>query len=455
MEIMAIDELVEAVGGKLYIRGKAEKFSGVSIDTRQIVKNNLFIAVKGERFNGNEFVKIACEKGASVCIVDEIRFEASDVLETSVIMVKDTRIALKELAKHYRSKLNIKVVGVTGSTGKTTTKDLIAAALSHKYNVFKTKGNFNNEVGLPLMIFNLDKTYDIAVLEMGMSNLGEIHHLADIARPDISVITNIGISHIENLKTRENILKAKLEITDYFNSNNTLIINSENDLLKTFSTEKFKVKRIGYNEDLDYFAKNIELTENKIAYDLYQNNKLINNKVSIDVVGKHNVLNSMLAIAVARELNLDYEDIVKGFSNLEATSMRLDILKIRDMTIIDDSYNASPDSMKAALDVMDNIKGTRKLAVLGTMRELGEESYDCHVEVGEYASTKGIDLLVAAGEYTEAYKKGFNDDHNFYGFESNEEIAEFLLKELKVNDVVLIKASRSMKFETIVSKLKN
>ncbi|MDT8716622.1 UDP-N-acetylmuramoyl-tripeptide--D-alanyl-D-alanine ligase [Clostridium sp. 19966] len=455
MEVLKLSELIEAIGGKVYISGKKDYFSGVSIDTRQIADDNLYIAIKGEKFNGNEFVKIACEKGASICIVDEIKFQSSEIENATIILVEDTRKALKDLAKYYRNKLNIKVVGVTGSTGKTTTKDLIAAALSEKYKVFKTKGNFNNEIGLPLMIFNLDKTYDVAILEMGMSNLYEIHRLADTARPDISVITNIGISHIENLGTRENILKAKLEITDFFNKQSVLIINSENDMLMNFKSDEFIVKSIGYNTDFSYCAKNIELMENKIAYDLYDNNKLINNKVSINIVGQHNVLNSLLAIAVAREFNVDYTDIVRGFINLEATSMRLDIVKVNGMTLIDDSYNASPDSMKAALDVQKNIKGGRKIAVLGTMRELGKESYNCHLEVGKYAGVKGIDMLIATGEYVEAYKEGFNHNDKFYSFESNDLAAEFLLKELKENDVILVKASRSMKFETIVNRLKN
>jgi UDP-N-acetylmuramoyl-tripeptide--D-alanyl-D-alanine ligase len=453
---LEIDEILKAIDGEIYVDGKDYEFKTITIDTRKIENESMFIALNGENFNANKFVVDAFNKGAKICIVDEILFEKSDIIkQATVIKVDDTKIALKMLAKYYRSKLNIKVIGVTGSTGKTSTKDLIAAALSSKYKVFKTKGNFNNEIGLPLMVFNLDDTYDVAVLEMGMSNLEEIHRLSDIARPDIAVITNVGISHIENLKTRDNILKAKLEITDFFTSKNVLIINADNDMLQNYDNDAFSVKKICVENEFGLRGINIKLFQDGVEFEVKEGNKVIKAKFRVDIPGKHNVLNALLAIQCGRVLDMDYETISQGFKNLEATSMRLDITRNLGFTIINDCYNASPDSMKAALDVEKNTVGKRKIAVLGTMRELGDESYKAHVDIGEYAKNTGIDILITVGEYNKAYEQGFNGSNRIYkGFNTNEEAANYIKNNFKEEDVILVKASRSMKFEQIVDEIK-
>lgn len=453
MEQLSFKEIVKAVDGKIHINREFHKYNYLSTDTRKIYKDSIFVALKGENFNGNDYVKEASEKGANLCIVDEIKFESKELnSNTSVILVQDTKKALLDLAEYYRSKLTVKVIGITGSTGKTSTKDLTAAALSSQFKVFKTKGNFNNEIGLPLMIFELDNTYDIAVLEMGMSNLGEIHRLAKTARPDIAIITNIGISHIENLKTRENILKAKKEITDFFTEDCVLILNNENDMLSTIGEEKYKVAKIGFNGEVDYKAEDIELNENSIKFSvLVGENK---EEFYIEIPGKHNILNSLLAITAGRVLGIEYDRLKSGIKNLSVTSMRLDVVKCDNFTIIDDCYNASPDSMKAALDVMNTIKGKRKIAVLGTMKELGEESYIAHRGVGEYAAKIGVDELLSIGEYSVSYREGFNNDKNFKSFKSTKEVTEYLKTSIENEDIVLIKASRSMRFEDIVKELK-
>lgn len=450
MEVLTFEEILKAVKGKVHINANCHKYNNLSTDTRKICKEGIFVALKGENFNGNDFVVQASLSGANLCIVDEIRFKAFELEEnTSVILVEDTREALLDLAEYYRSKLRIKVIGITGSTGKTSTKDLTAAALSSKFKVFKTKGNFNNDIGLPLMIFELDNTYDVAVLEMGMSNLGEIHRLAKVARPDIALITNIGISHIENLKTRENILKAKMEITDYFDKDNILIVNNEDDLLSKLSSPEYTLLNIGFNEGVGFRGTNILVDENHIEFNV--NNE--KHRFNIPVPGKHNILNSLLAIAAGRAMGIEFEELQKGIKNLTVTSMRLDIVKGNLFTIIDDCYNASPDSMRAALDVLITVNGNRKIAVLGTMKELGEESFKFHKEVAQYAKEKGIDVLIGVGEFSHAYKEGFGDD-NFACFENAEEASKYLIYNLEKSDAVLVKASRSMKFETIVNKLK-
>jgi UDP-N-acetylmuramoyl-tripeptide--D-alanyl-D-alanine ligase len=455
MENLTLKEIVEAVNGEIIKTGKESRYMAVSTDTRTIQKESIFIALKGENFNGNQYAAEASQKGAAVCIVDELSNPTGDFeKDTVVIKVQSSKEALLSLAKYYRSRLKLKVVGITGSTGKTSTKDLVAAVLTTKYKVFKTKGNFNNEIGLPLMIFKLTDEYDVAVLEMGMSNLGEIHRLADVARPDVGIITNIGVSHIEYLKTRENILKAKMEITDFFRGNNTLIVNYDNDLLKTINTSNYKLIRISCEEEnADYKAENIALDEQSIHFTVADNSGNISPEFNFDIPGKHNVLNSLLAIACGKELGIAYAEMLDSRYNLEFTSMRLDIVKGNKFTIIDDCYNASPDSMKAALEVLSNMAGKRKIAVLGTMKELGEESHRLHKEVSEYAASIKADLLITVGEFNNAFKEGFSKGE-FIAFQSTEEAIEHLSKIIETDDVVLVKASRSMKFETIIEKLK-
>lgn len=462
MEPLSLSEVASSVNGEIIVRGNSENFTEINTDTRKINQGSLFIALKGEKFNGNDFVISASNKGAAVCIVDEINFKKSDLNNTTtVILVNNTRRALMDLAKYYRSKLGVKVVGITGSTGKTSTKDLTCAVLSEKYKVFKTEGNFNNEIGLPLMIFKLDKSYDIAVLEMGMSNFNEIHNMAEAAKPDVAIITNIGISHIENLKTRQGILNAKLEITDFFNSNNTLIVNSDNDMLcnveKSLKNNNIKVIKTGISTG-DFKAKEIELGENSISFRVYAD-EIFKGNFNVPVPGKHNVLNSLLAIACGYLMNMTFEEMANGIKGIQVTSMRLDIIKSEGITIINDTYNASPDSVKAAIDVLKNIQSRRKVVILGTMKELGDEAYCSHMDCGRYAAKSGIDLLIAIGEFSEAFKKGFysisSNKGNFKDFNNTDETIEYLKSYLKAEDSVLVKASRAMKFETIVDKLKN
>jgi len=284
MEYISFDEILEATGGEIIVKGENILYNNVSIDTREIKENDIFIALKGENFNANDFTLEASSKGASICIVDEIKFEKIKLdKKTSVIKVEDTKKALLNLAKFYINKLNLKVVGITGSTGKTSTKDLVAAVLSAKYKVFKTLGNFNNEIGLPMMIFKLDQSYDIAVLEMGMSDFGEIHNLCEVARPDIAIITNIGMSHIENLKTRENILKAKMEITDFFDEHSVLIVNADNDLLETIGKLNYKLLKTGIDSKADFKACDLNVGEKRIAFNLMEDGKLINEIVGLEV----------------------------------------------------------------------------------------------------------------------------------------------------------------------------
>lgn len=447
---LTFEEILQATKGKLLRKGASEEILKVSIDTRKIDDGSIFIALKGENFNGNSYVNEASQNGAIMCVVDEELYEESTLNEnTSIILVKNTREALLDIAKYYRNKLDIKVIGVTGSTGKTSTKDLIAAVLSEKYKVFKTKGNFNNEIGLPLMILELDDTYDIAVLEMGMSNLGEIHKLASVATPNIGAITNIGISHIENLKTRENILKAKMEIVDFFNEENLLVVNGDDELLSSISSKGFDIIKTSTSNKNHIWASEINLFEDGSRFTINDKSESFN--FTLNIPGKHNIENLLLAVAIGKKLEVTYEEMQRGLYNLEATSMRLDIVKLGGFTVINDCYNSSPSSVKASIDVQVTVKGQRKVAIIGTMKELGHESINAHRDIGEYAKNKGIDKMFLVGDFTNATKEGFGEDAIY--FNSKVELIEKLPTLIKKGDVVLVKASRSMKFEEITNEL--
>ena len=410
----------------------------------------MFIALKGENFNGNNYVLEAFNKGAKIAIVDEVKCDLNELKEdVALIKVQNTGRALMDLAKFYREKLGLKVVGITGSAGKTSTKDLVAAVLSDKYKVFKTKGNFNNEIGLPLMILELDSTYDVAILEMGMRGLGQIKELAEIASPDLGIITNIGISHIEILKTRENILKAKMEIATFFDKNNTLVVCGNDDFLGSLPSAEYKIVKTGVGENFKIGAKNIALEELSSKFTVYDGEK--EEEFSLDMPGEHNISNLMLGIAIAKELGVSFEEMKRGLNNIEATSMRLELIKKDGFSILNDCYNSSPVAVKSAIDVMKNIEGKRRIAVLGTMRELGHKSEEAHEEIGKYAKENGIEKVLCFGDFSENIKEGYGEGCTVY--ENKEELIKDLLNIICDGDIILVKASRSLKFEEITKAL--
>ena len=410
----------------------------------------MFIALKGENFNGNNYVLDAFNKGAKIAIVDEVKCDLNELKEdVALIKVQNTGRALMDLAKFYREKLGLKVVGITGSAGKTSTKDLVAAVLSDKYKVFKTKGNFNNEIGLPLMILELDSTYDVAILEMGMRGLGQIKELAEIASPDLGIITNIGISHIEILKTRENILKAKMEIATFFDKNNTLVVCGNDDFLGALPEAEYKIVKTGVGENFKIGAKNIALEELSSKFTVYDGEK--EEEFSLDMPGEHNISNLMLGIAIAKELGVSFEEMKRGLKNIEATSMRLELIKKDGFSILNDCYNSSPVAVKSAIDVMKNIEGKRRIAVLGTMRELGHKSEEAHEEIGKYAKENGIEKVLCFGNFSENIKEGYGEGCTVY--ENKEELIKDLLNIICDGDIILVKASRSLKFEEITKAL--
>ncbi|MCI2778050.1 UDP-N-acetylmuramoyl-tripeptide--D-alanyl-D-alanine ligase [Clostridium perfringens] len=445
-----LQEIVKATKGALLKEADVKEIKAVSTDTRKIEEGTMFIALKGENFNGNNYVLDAFNKGAKIAIVDEVKCDLNELKEdVALIKVQNTGRALMDLAKFYREKLGLKVVGITGSAGKTSTKDLVAAVLSDKYKVFKTKGNFNNEIGLPLMILELDSTYDVAILEMGMRGLGQIKELAEIASPDLGIITNIGISHIEILKTRENILKAKMEIATFFDKNNTLVVCGNDDFLGALPEAQYKIVKTGVGENFEIGAKNIALEELSSKFTVYAGEK--EEEFSLDMPGEHNISNLMLGIAIAKELGVSFEEMKRGLKNIEATSMRLELIKKDGFSILNDCYNSSPVAVKSAIDVMKNIEGKRRIAVLGTMRELGHKSEKAHMEIGKYAKENGIEKVLCFGDFSENIKEGYGEGCTVY--ENKEELIKDLLNIICEGDIILVKASRSLKFEEITKAL--
>lgn len=445
-----LQDIVKATKGALLKEADVKEIKAVSTDTRKIEEGTMFIALKGENFNGNNYVLDAFNKGAKIAIVDEVKCDLNELKgDVALIKVQNTGRALMDLAKFYREKLGLKVVGITGSAGKTSTKDLVAAVLSDKYKVFKTKGNFNNEIGLPLMILELDSTYDVAILEMGMRGLGQIKELAEIASPDLGIITNIGISHIEILKTRENILKAKMEIATFFDKNNTLVVCGNDYFLGALPEAKYKIVKTGVGENFEIGAKNIALEELSSKFTVYDGEK--EEEFSLDMPGEHNISNLMLGIAIAKELGVSFEEMKRGLKNIEATSMRLELIKKDGFSILNDCYNSSPVAVKSAIDVMKNIEGKRRIAVLGTMRELGHKSEEAHMEIGKYAKENGIEKVLCFGDFSENIKEGYGEGCTVY--ENKEELIKDLLNIICEGDIILVKASRSLKFEEITKAL--
>jgi len=454
MEVLSLKEITSAVEGVLIKRQQEQEqenegllISGVAIDSRKVIANSIFIALIGINADGHEYVAEASENGAALAIVSR-RIDCN----IQQILVKDTGIALKKLAAYYRSSFNIPVIGVTGSTGKTSTKEIIASVLEQKYNVHKTMMNYNNEIGLPLTILELNKENEISILEMGMNNLGEIKRLAEISRPSIGVITNIGTAHIENLGSRENILKAKMEITTYFSEDSLLIVNGDDELLSGLLNTNYTLIKISMNNNGDYNAFEIvDLGEMGVEFKCKYKNEVC--KFKINAPGKHNIYNALSAIAIGHFFNMSVKDIQVGLENYKPVGERMNIIKLRDrIKIINDCYNANPDSMKAALDVLATFEGGRKIAILGDMFELGSFSEAAHQDIGKYSKDR-CNILIAIGNMAVHIYNEAKENAESYYFKTKDEANSYIRSIIKEGDIILIKASRGMKMEDITNYL--
>ncbi len=439
-------EIASVTNGVL--KGADAEITSISTDTRTIEKGALFVAVKGENFDGNDFIDKAFENGAA-CALTDVKNGLN--VENPVIYVENSRIAQLKLARYYRDKFGVKICGVTGSVGKTSTKDMIYAVLSAKYPTLKTEGNLNNDIGLPKTLFRLDESFKAAVIEMGMDDLGQISALSETVHPNCAVITNIGWCHIENLKTRENILKAKLEILDGMDNGSPLIINGDDEMLKTVEIDDRKVVRYGFNANNDIYADNIVHTENGEKFTLHYDGRAY--PAEVPVKGGHHIMNALAAFCVGIEFNMTAEEIIPAFMNYEASGMRQRIEKRGEYTLILDCYNASPTSMESSLSVLGTMNG-RKAAVLGDMLELGEMSKTLHEGLAD-AVEKNADIVFLYGKEMKALRDElFRREFPVFHSENKYELTELLLQNLKKGDNVLLKGSRGMKMEEIADKIK-
>lgn len=452
MKNMSLKEIALAVDGQYF--GDQSKLSqcvsGVAIDSRKVEEGYLFVAIKGERVDGHTFIPAVMEKGA-LCALSEQSLGNTDY---PYILVKSCKQALKDLAEHYRKALDVKVVGITGSVGKTSTKEMIASVLSQKYNVLKTAGNFNNEIGLPLTIFNIRDCHEVAVLEMGISNFGEMHRLTKMARPDVCVITNIGLCHLENLGDRDGILKAKTEMFDYMQPDAKIILNGDDDKLITVKEVKgITPKFFGLSTKCDANAYNVQsLSLKGTSCEISLGDKSFS--ATIKIPGHHMVYNALAGALVGQELGLTTDEIKAGIEALVPVSGRNNLIETDSLMIIDDCYNANPISTKASLDVL-SLADSRKVAILGDMFELGENEKELHFGVGEYAAQKNIDLVVCIGALSANTADGAESNGaNVLHFKTK---ADFLIEAkniLQKGDAVLVKASNGMAFSEIVENLK-
>ena len=445
-------EIAEVTGGKLL--GGDVTVTGVSTDTRTIAPGMLFVAIRGESFDGNDYIGAAAEKGAAAAITD--RAEGADDYSIPVILVEDTRAAQLALAHHHREKFPLKLVGVTGSVGKTSTKDMVYAVLSAKYPTLRTEGNFNNDIGLPRTLFRLNENYGAAVIEMGMSDLGEISVLSKAAAPDICIITNIGWCHIENLRTRENILKAKLEILDGASGSAPLILNGDDEYLKNVDIPGRRIVRYGRGDNCEVRAEDILQTAEGQQFTLVYNGNRYPAK--LPVVGEHHVMNALAAFAAGIEAGMTAEEIVPAFLRYEASGMRQRIEKRGergDITVILDCYNASPTSMESSLSVLGGMEcAGRKCAVLGDMLELGEMSAQLHAGVADYIMKNADCAFLYGAEMANCRSRleqaGFEVHHST----DKAALTAELLKWLRPGDIALFKGSRGMRMEEIAEKVK-
>ena len=461
MKNIFVKDIVRVCKGKLICGNENEVCENFSKDTREINQGDIYLGIKGERVHGSYLYKEALDKGAKGCILQDVEIDAQKLEQYKdkfIILVPDVVKALQELAAYKRSLYNIPVIGITGSVGKTSTKDMIASVLSTKYNVLKTEGNYNNEIGLPLTILKL-KDHNAMVVEMGMCAFGEISLLTNIAKPTTAVITIIGSSHIGGLGSRENILKAKLEILEGLDDKGVLIINNDNDLLYSWNKdipEKHKHITYGIENQSTYNAKNIQVMENSSSFQIELNHN--NYVVEIPTAGKHFIYNCLAAIAVGLEYNIDMENIIKGISQFSLTKNRMEVIKTKNnITVINDCYNASYESIKAALEYLNSLQAERKIAVLGDVLELGEYSKQMHEKIGEEVLKNSVDILITVGKEAETVSnvvKNKSKNIQVHSFEENIQAINLLKELLTEKDVVLVKASNGMHFKEIVEAIK-
>lgn len=463
MKNMTLENIAYACNGTYFGTGEHQKnyVSGIVIDSRLIEPGFLFVPIRGEKVDGHRFIPEVFAKGAgAVLSEEELEYPAGPY-----ILVESCQQALKDLAFFYRQSLSLKVVGITGSVGKTSTKEMVASVLGQKYSVLKTEGNYNNEIGLPLTIFNMKESHEVAVLEMGISDFGEMESLSLMANPDICVITNIGLCHLENLKTRDGILQAKSESFRHIREGGIAVLNGDDDKLSTIPMVNGqrpvfygfgKAKKEGCKAEKTVYADEIESLGLQGTRAMFHIGTDTFTAV-VPIPGEHNVHNALAAASVGARLGLIPEEIKAGIEQAGTISGRTNMIEIKDMLVIDDCYNANPISMKASLDVLSKAKG-RKIAVLGDMGELGEQEKELHYQVGEYLAEKSIEVLFTAGTLSEEIARAVREQGSKTEIHTYATVADMiseLLFYIKKGDAILVKASHFMEFPKVVEAITN
>lgn len=444
MKGITVKEAAEICGGKLIGEGIGE-IRSACIDSRKVEKGSMFAALKGERVDGHDYISKAFELGAVCCIAQYI----PEGVSGEMIIVPDVAVALKVLAEAYRKRFDIPVIGIAGSVGKTTAKEMVASVLSQRFNVLKTDKNLNNELGVPLTIFRLEPEHEVAVIEMGISDFGEMTRLAKMVHPTMAVYTLIGHAHLEHLHDRHGVIKAKTEMLEFMPENGTVFMNGDDDLLAAFESKQKKIL-FGTKENAAVRAENVHYNdEMQLCCTVVCGDRRID--VKTPAYGQHMVYAALEGAAVGIKMGLTDEEIARGIWKYETVGRRANVVNTGYITLIDDCYNANPDSVKCGIDSLVKSDG-RKVCILGDMLEMGENKEDLHAGVGRYASENGVNLLITVGELSQYTSKGA--DISKAHFASNEELIGQLPELIKPGDTVLVKASHSMKFDEISEALK-
>ncbi len=453
MEHVFVRDLVEATGGKLICGDPEASVARIKLDSRQVEPGDLFVPIIGERVDGHKFIPQVLGMGAAAVLTSEHEEVPAEYNMGAWIRVADTKAALQDIGRYLRARLSLPLVGVTGSVGKTTTREMIAAALSAKHRVYKTPGNSNSQVGVPITISEISELDEIGVIELGMSEPGELTVIAKIAKIDMAVITNIGITHIEQLGSRENIYKEKMTIQDGLREDGVLILNGDDDMLcNTKGKSGVKTVYYGTGSNCDFRAENINLNDGPAKFTAVHGEE--RQEVILGVMGMHNVMNALAAIAVCHENGMTMEEAAQGLKTFHGFKGRQQIHAGTKYTILDDSYNASPASMKASLDVFKTLKpGSRHVAVLADMKELGDKVMEYHHDVGVHTANTGVNLVITLGEACHALSEGVKSVSEIpvVEFTNKDEMVAYLDANLADGDCVLFKGSNSMGLSAVAA----
>ena len=457
-----IKKTLREIEGMSKGEGLKEKYKnilieGVSTDTRTIKKSQLFVPLIGEFFNGHKFIEKAIENGAVASLWN--KNETIPDIDFPFILVEDTLLALQDLARNYREQLDTKIVGITGSNGKTSTKDILDALLSTQYKTQKTMGNLNNHIGVPLSILSLEKGTEIAVIEMGTGDFGEMALLTSIVKPNVAMITNIGDAHLEWFKTLENVAIEKLDIINGLDPNGLFVCLGDDPILREEMKNleiKQDVLKYGIGENNDYICELASLEESGIYFKL---KSPIESEYFVPMLGKHNIYNATGAILVARYFNIPFENIQYGLDHVDKTGSRNELIKANGFFILNDSYKSNPNSLRAALDTLYNMKQfSQKVLVLGDMQGLGEKEIEMHEEIGREIAPSEIEYIITIGPLSKSLAKASKinfPENRVFSYDTNDEVMENLKKIIKPNAVILVKASRAFELENIVKRLEN